>query len=1281
MRSAGIIMPISSLPSAYGIGTLGAQARSFVDFLHDAGQTVWQVLPVGPTGFGDSPYQSCSSYAGNPYFIDFEDLTSWGYLTPDAYRGVNWGGDSGRVDYGMLYRERFAVLACAVSRLEVSEPERLERFCEQQAFWLDDYSLYMALKKHFGGLPWHKWPDEYRLHKAEALERARRELDEDVRLWKGIQFFFFAQWSRLHEYARERGVQILGDLPIYCAEDSADVWASPEQFQLDADLRPREVAGCPPDGFSATGQLWGNPLFDWTGMEADGYSWWIRRIDFQFGLYDMLRIDHFRGFDSYYAIPADAPDARAGRWRKGPGMKFFRALTKAIGPRKIVAEDLGFLTQSVHKLLADSGYPGMKVLQFAFDSRDGGGRGYQPHNYPHNCVAYVGTHDNDTALGWLAAADPGDVRLAREYLKLNEDEGEAWGMMRGVWASPADLAIVQMQDLLCLGSEARMNVPSTLGGNWCWRAAQGSFDHALAQKVRRQMSLYERLPQITGNVSKISDNGMESKAHSEGTPESSDRKEAQPMALQNQLDAELDILGVSGREPSRWELLFALTSAVRAIEGELVPAPGDRKLYYLSAEFLVGRLLRSNLINLGLLDEAKRILRSYGTTLEEIEDIEPEPSLGNGGLGRLAACFMDSIASLGLRGDGVGLNYHYGLFRQDLSSGNQRELPDVWIEPESWLEDTSIEFTVPFGDFDLKAKLYNIDVPGYRNGVANKLHLFDVEKPAPAPASGIDFDKGDIKHQMTSFLYPDDSDDAGRLLRVYQQYFLVSAGAQLIMRELEAAGHKASELDRYVAVQINDTHPSMVIPELIRLLEQRGIKFGDAVGIVERTCAYTNHTILAEALEKWPMGFIRRVAPQLVPIIRALDEIARSRGAEDSLAVVDADDVVHMAHMDVHFSSKVNGVAALHTQILEGTEMRGFYEMYPGKFTNKTNGVTFRRWLMGCNPALSRLATQTLGEGWKTNPDELRGLENRVGSDAFIRRIIDIKDGNKKAFSEWLEDKKGVRVNPDSIFDVQIKRLHQYKRQQMNMLYVIHKYLDIKGGNNPARPLTAIFSAKAAPAYTLAKDTIHTICCLSKLIAEDPEVAPWLQVVMIENYNVTVAEHLIPAADISEQISLASKEASGTGNMKLMANGALTLGTRDGANVEIAELVGEHNIYQFGATSEEVIDLYKSGGYDPEQYCAKPRVAPLVEFVVSPQMLAIGNEESLRRVRDDFHSSDYFMALLDLEDYIDRKEEMLADYEDRMEWGRRSLVNIARSGFFSSDRTIAEYNRDIWHLK
>ncbi len=734
-------------------------------------------------------------------------------------------------------------------------------------------------------------------------------------------------------------------------------------------------------------------------------------------------------------------------------------------------------------------------------------------------------------------------------------------------------------------------------------------------------------------------------------------------------------------ECSNEELYYALLNLSKETSAAKPTNSGKKKVYYISAEFLIGKLLSNNLINLGLYDEVKTQLAAAGKDLIAIESIEMEPSLGNGGLGRLAACFLDSIATLGLNGDGVGLNYHFGLFKQVLKYNQQSTVPNEWITEESWLTKSPLSYTVPFANFSLTSTLYDIDVPGYKTATKNRLRLFDLDSvDSSLIGDGISFDKTDILKNLTLFLYPDDSDRQGELLRIFQQYFMVSNAAQLLMDEAIEKGSNLHDLADYAVVQINDTHPSMVIPELIRLLTERGIEFDEAVTIVKSMTAYTNHTILAEALEKWPLEFLQEVVPHLVPIIEELDRRVKAEVADPATYIIDESGRVHMAHMDIHYGYSVNGVAALHTDILKSSELKPFYDLYPEKFNNKTNGITFRRWLMHCNPSLSHYLDELLGHGYHHDAAELEKLLDFKRNLSVKVELETIKAHNKRKLQRFLKEHQGVSINSDSIFDIQIKRLHEYKRQQMNALYVIHKYLDIKAGNIPARPLTVFFGGKAAPAYTIAQDIIHLILCLSELIAGDPEVSPHLQVVMVENYNVTAASFLIPAADISEQISLASKEASGTGNMKFMLNGALTLGTEDGANVEIHELVGDDNIYVFGEDSQTVIDLYATNGYEARSYYEKETIQPLVDFIVSDQVLALGNKERLERLHNELIVKDWFMTLLDLEDYIRVKEQMLADYEDRNAWLDKVIVNIAKAGFFSSDRTIAQYNEGIWKL-
>lgn len=735
------------------------------------------------------------------------------------------------------------------------------------------------------------------------------------------------------------------------------------------------------------------------------------------------------------------------------------------------------------------------------------------------------------------------------------------------------------------------------------------------------------------------------------------------------------------KEASSQEIYTALLLITKDKMKNMKRNEGKKKLYYISAEFLIGKLLSNNLINLGLFEETREVLEKNGRHITDIEEIEQEPSLGNGGLGRLAACFLDSIATLGLNGDGVGLNYHDGLFRQTFVDHKQKEEKNPWITEDSWLTRTETAFQVPFKDFTLTSVMYDIDIPGYKNN-CNRLHLFDTDTVDESIiGEGISFDKNNIKKNLTLFLYPDDSDEAGQLLRIYQQYFMVSNAAQLILKEAEDNGYDLYRLYDHVAIQINDTHPTMVIPELIRLLMEKGFNMDTAIDVVRKTCAYTNHTILAEALEKWPSAYLEKVVPHLMPVIRELDARVKKDYNDERVAIIDKDNRVHMAHIDIHYGYAVNGVAALHTEILKESELKPFYDIYPEKFNNKTNGITFRRWLKHCNHDLAAYLEELIGEEYLEDATKLEKLLEYKDDETVLKKLREIKMHSKEELRDYLKMTQNVEIDPDSVFDIQIKRLHEYKRQQMNALYAIYKYKEIKKGNLPKRPLTMIFGAKAAPAYTIAKDIIHLILCLQEMIEKDPAVNKYLKIVMVENYNVTKAEKLIPACDISEQISLASKEASGTGNMKFMLNGAVTLGTEDGANVEIHQLVGDENIYIFGKRSEDVIRLYKEETYSAETlYQEDEMIRELVDFIKGEELETIGDMENLERLYKEIRSKDWFMALLDVKEYIQTKEKMLADYEDEEAWSRKALVNIAKAGYFSADRTIAEYNRDIWKL-
>lgn len=745
--------------------------------------------------------------------------------------------------------------------------------------------------------------------------------------------------------------------------------------------------------------------------------------------------------------------------------------------------------------------------------------------------------------------------------------------------------------------------------------------------------------------------------------------------LQQQLGKEIS-------QSSNSEIYNGLLNITQQLADEKESNEGKKKVYYISAEFLIGKLLSNNMINLGIYNEVKEMLAQAGKNISEIEEIEVEPSLGNGGLGRLAACFLDSIATLGLPGSGIGINYHLGLFKQVFENNMQKETPNPWIGENTWLKKTDVTYPVQFKDFTVTSRMYEISVTGYENRT-NKLELFDIDTvDENIVGDGIDFDKNDIAKNLTLFLYPDDSDEAGRKLRIYQQYFMVSNGARLIIDECKAKGSNLYDLYDYAVIQINDTHPTMVIPELIRLLVQEGMSIDDAINVVKKTCAYTNHTILSEALEKWPISYLQEVVPQLVPIIEILDDKVRRQFDDESVVIIDKNDTVHMAHIDIHYGFSVNGVAALHTEILKNSELNNFYKIYPEKFNNKTNGITFRRWLLHCNSELSDQIQAWIGDGFKKDAMELKKLESLMDNQDALNKLLEIKADNKNKLKKYLADTQGINLNENSIFDIQIKRLHEYKRQQMNALYVIHKYLEIKKGNKPETPITVIFGAKAAPAYIIAKDIIHLILCLQKIVNNDPEVSPYLNVVMVENYNVTLAEKLIPACDISEQISLASKEASGTENMKFMLNGAVTLGTEDGANVEIHQFVGDDNIYIFGESSDEVIEHYAKADYVSRNYYENnANIKEAVDFITSDEMLKVGNQENLERLKNELLNKDWFMTFPDFDQYVETKEKAYADYNNRMEWAKKMLVNIANAGFFSSDRTIEQYNEDIWKLK
>ena len=1253
-RSSGVLMHITSLPNAFGIGSFGQSAYDFVDFLVETKQTYWQILPLTTTSYGDSPYQSFSAIAGNTHLIDFDLLTQMGLLKESDYASVNFGDDPTSVDYERIFYARRPILETAVKNFLANQSLQADfnHFEKNNRLWLDDFAEFMAIKEHFGNQALQKWDDKKAVARdPKTLEKYRTMLVDQIQYFKVTQYFFFKQWSELKHYANQKGIKIIGDMPIYVAADSVEVWTKPELFQLDKERNPLFVAGVPADQFSATGQLWGNPLYDWEEHKKQGYAWWIHRIEESFKIYDVLRIDHFKGFSDYWQVDGKADIAKYGSWQPGPGYDLFKAVKEQLGDLPIIAEDLGNIDDKARKLLADCNYPGMKILQFGFEDVSGKSLDSPHYCIPHSIV-YTGTHDNDVTNGWYNGLTDQQQQYINDYTHRSEDESICQAMIRQLFATVSNTAIATMQDVLDLPASSRMNVPSTIGGNWQWRMQQSDLTQDKKDFLAKMTTLYQRANQEKTMI-KFS------------------------TFVKNETNKSLEQL-------SDKETYIQLLNYVKALSADKPKNTGKRKVYYISAEFLIGKLLSNNLINLGVYQDIKVELESAGKSLSHIEDIEPEPSLGNGGLGRLASCFIDSMSTLGLNAEGVGLNYHYGLFKQVFKKNEQHAEPNDWIEDNSWLIPTDISYEVPFKKFTLTSKLDRIDILGYKKDTKNYLNLFDIKSVNPKLIKkGIEFDKTAIEENLTLFLYPDDSDKNGELLRIYQQYFMVSNAAQLLIDEAIARGSNLHDLSDYAYVQINDTHPSMVIPELIRLLtEKHQIKFAEAVEIVRNMVGYTNHTILAEALEKWPLDYLDEVVPHLVVIIKKLDKLVRAEYKDPAVQIIDKQKRVHMAHMDIHFSNSVNGVAALHTEILKNSELKAFYALYPEKFNNKTNGITFRRWLEFSNQALAAYIKELIGDEYLHDATKLEKLLAFKDDKKVHQQLAKIKFENKLALKAYLKENKGIDLDENSIIDTQIKRFHEYKRQQMNALYVIHKYLEIKAGKLPKRKITVIFGGKAAPAYVIAQDIIHLILCLSELINNDPEVNKYLNVHLVENYNVSVAEKLIPATDISEQISLASKEASGTGNMKFMLNGALTLGTMDGANVEIAELAGAENIYTFGKDSESIIKLYETAGYVSKEYYENDKdIKRAVDFILNPAVVKLGNKTRLERLYNELLNKDWFMTLIDFNAYVDAKEQILADYEDQDSWNEKVIHNIAKAGFFSSDRTIAQYNADIWHCE
>lgn len=1288
-RSAGILMPITSLPSPYGIGTLGKAAYEFVDFLKASGQQYWQILPVGPTSYGDSPYQSFSTYAGNPYMIDLDLLCDEDLLTREELQAIDWGSNEQYVDYERIYNLRFEVLWKAYHAFKNKNQQEFWDFMRDEDSWLTDYALYMSVKKRFDQKPWTEWPaDDIKYRQPHAMDYYLRELYEDVMFFKFTQFLFYKQWRELKEYANQNGIKLFGDMPIYVAMDSADTWANPQVFWLDNERKPVCVAGCPPDYFSETGQLWGNPLYDWIYLENTGFDWWIRRVAGAARMFDVTRIDHFRAFDQFYAIPYGAENAVVGEWIDGPGMKFFNAMKQRLGDIPIIAEDLGFQTKGVKKLLKDSGYPGMKILEFAFDSKSDSD--YLPHNYTNNSVCYTGTHDNDTVNGWLKTASKKDIAFAEEYCSLSKKEGYNWGFIRTAYASVSDYAIVQMQDILGLGSEARMNTPSTTGGNWTWRMKKGAATPKIAKKLYNLSKIYRRLEDKKKMKKNAIIDNLILTAKNEYCKE---LNELSPAELHEALGK-----AMMGDIAERWNESKKNHAA-------------HRRAYYLSAEFLMGRMMYNNLYAMGVLEHTKKLLADKGIDINVFEEID-DAALGNGGLGRLAACFLDSAATHDVPLDGYGIRYKYGLFKQEIKDGFQVEVADDWQRfGDPWCikraEDTVI---IKFANQTVKAVPYDMAIIGYGTKNINTLRLWEAE--AVNDFNFLEFnnsqydqavkEKNDAEN-ISKVLYPNDNSHEGKVLRLKQQYFFSSASLQdIIKRYKKRHGNDFSQFANETVVQLNDTHPTISIPELIRLLQNEGLSFDHAFDIAQKTFAYTNHTVMQEALEKWSIELMTSIIPDVYDIIikindRLVNELTAKGYAEkakdsdtakiDNMRIIDGR-VVHMARMATYASSYVNGVAAIHTQILKDETLKEWYELYPERFQNKTNGITQRRWLGLCNPEYAEFITDKIGSKWVRNLDELKKLEGKIDEKA-IDKFNEIKYIKKKELSEFINKHDHVYIDPSFMFDIQVKRLHEYKRQLMNAFSIMAIYFRLKEGKLPNfTPTAFIFGAKAAPGYARAKAIIKYINEIANLVNNDPEVNQKMRVVFVSNYNVSYAEKIIPAADIHEQISTAGTEASGTSNMKFMANGAVTIGTYDGANIEIAEQAGEENEYIFGARVEEINEL--KNNYDPKKlYEANPEMKRVIDTLIDGRFSDGGKtgEGSFKELHDSllegasWHKADHYFILRDLPEYIETKVRVNNEYKDRRAFGYKCLMNTANCGKFSSDRTILEYARELWKVK
>lgn len=1287
-RSAGVLMHISSLPSKYGIGTFGKDAYEFVDFLRVSGQRYWQILPMCPVGEGNSPYKSFSAYAGNPYFIDLDLLCDEGLIEADLLNEFEFGEDETKVDYTLLECNRLQVLRLAYENFDRHNHKHFEKFCTDESFWLDDYAMFMALKKYFNDISWYEFPEDIRYREKNALLHYKNILQYNIGFFKFLQFEFSKQWFALKAYANKSGVQIIGDLPIYVALDSVDTWCNTKIFKLDENLQPKFVAGCPPDAFSKSGQLWGNPVYDWKYLESTNFKWWIQRIKYNQKMFDVIRIDHFRGFESYYEIPFVLHDAAKGEWVKGPSERFFLKVKEKLGNVNVIAEDLGFVTKDVKELLSKTGFAGMKILQFAFDMS--GKSDILPHNLHRNSIVYTGTHDNETLMGWSKSTNVNILNFAKEYMHIRDNEKINWGLIRLAYTGVNAVSIVQMQDFLGLDNVARTNVPSTIGSNWSWRLKKGDLSYGLAKKIRQLIKLYGRLGDDSNMIENFIFEDLELVAQNEYCK---NLKELTVPQLHY-------VLGkvVMGKLAKSWQESKERQKKVK-------------KACYFSVEFLMGRLIYNNLFALGLLDYTKEILESNGLDINSFEEIE-DVALGNGGLGRLAACFLDSAATHRLPLNGYGIRYKYGLFKQVIENGYQKEYADDWSYfGDPWSvrrEEDCVE--VSFVDQNVKAVPYDMPIIGFENENINTLRLWQCE-----PTNEFAFDKFNANEFdealaertnaecISDVLYPNDSARRGKVLRLKQQYFFTSASIQDILKKfMHIHGKSFEKLPDSYAIQLNDTHPVVAIPELIRLLMLEGLSFDDAFDIAQKIFSYTNHTIMTEALEKWDVDIIKSILPNIYDIIvkineRLVDELTL-KGLDapivfdnvylemtklDQMKIIYAGKV-YMANLAVFASEFTNGVSQIHTDILKKDVLANWYSAYPSKFKNITNGITQRRWLGLANKELANLITEYIGDTWITELTELKKLSEFVVGDEFVNKFDKVKQIKKQQLSDYIYKCENVKIDPSWIYDVQVKRIHEYKRQLLNAISIMYLYFGIKDGSiKDFYPTVFIFGGKAAPGYGRAKGIIKYINEIARLVNSDPRVNKKMKIVFVSDYDCSYAEKIIAAADISEQISTAGTEASGTGNMKFMLNGAVTCGTYDGANVEIVQQAGEENEYIFGARVED-LEREKSS-YDPYKiYDGDEKIKQAVDTLVDG-ILSAGKRDYFRNLYESLVSkygdNDKYFLLYDLKSYIETKLQMNRDYVDRLQFRRKGLENLLNAGIFSSDRAVKQYAKEIWKVK